>query len=102
MTLTFSIRIHDSFAGLKPLIEELTERFEKLFHNIQTVEWDVTEEGPEKEVLCRIHSQSGFYRASAKSSDASDAAREVVTKLEKQRRRRKEQIISGRDAPEDG
>jgi ribosome-associated translation inhibitor RaiA len=77
-------------------IEYVSSRFPHYFTGILSVSWDLTTDGHEHLVGCRIHSRTGDYRASARARDARQAAQQAFERLVKQRRREKRLGRSGR------
>lgn len=70
-------------------VEEFSNRLERYFTDILTVDWDLTMDGNEHVATCRLHTRAGFYRATARAMDARLALHEAIDKLSLQRRREK-------------
>jgi len=96
MSIVISLRTSDNQNVATRLIQNLSERFSDRFVGIESIEWDVVEESHGFEATCRVHSQSGYYRASALSPSLESAIKQTSSKLIRQRRRRKSQSIHSR------
>ena len=94
--------IHVVYHGFSPTpnvkrgLDGARAEIEKFFRGLVSVEWALESEGSETEVACRVHARSGYYRASARSHDASQAIHEVVDRLRAQLSRRKDALKKGR------
>jgi ribosomal subunit interface protein len=82
--------------GARRAVADCSERLERYFNNILSVHWDLTMEGPEHVVDCRLHCGAGSYRASAHAIDFPHALHAVLDKLVRQRRRDKQKSETAR------
>lgn len=89
MTITLLIRGASVSAAMRERAEQQSRGFSRYFNGLQTVEWSFTGEAGDVVVSCRLHSRTGFYRASARAATVRAGLDGVVEKLLKQRRRKK-------------
>jgi ribosomal subunit interface protein len=78
-------------------VEEFSQRLERYFTEILTVEWDLTQEGSGGHTaVCRVHSRQGFFRATAHARTARQAMHTAIDKLTRQRHREKKAATTAR------
>lgn len=76
-------------APVRRLLAATNAHLARYFSSLIGVEWDFSSEGADREVRCRVHSRSGYYRASARHRSAGAAVREIADTLVRQRRRKR-------------
>jgi len=96
VNLTLVFRNRPGSERLKVRAEELAKRLARHLQPVQHIEWDVTRDGAEAAVRCRVHARSGFFRAHARAARADTAMNLVCDKLLKERRREKAKRIGAR------
>lgn len=96
------IRILAEDAVLAPAEEwrlrHVSARLPRYFHDIVSVEWDLTTDGRDQVAACKVHSKSGYYRAEVASDRLGKSIDEAFDKIVRQRRRRKVMRLSARRA----
>lgn len=89
MTITLATRDLSLSPAMRERAESLAQRFSHYFTSVQRVEWGFSRDADDVVVSCRIHSRSGYYRASARASSVRTGLDLAVEKVLKQRRRKK-------------
>jgi ribosome-associated translation inhibitor RaiA len=74
---------------VKAQLQAVSEHLEMYFVSVVSVEWVIRAQREQRIAQCKLHSKSGYYRATASSDDIGQVINMVVEKLTKQRRRKK-------------
>jgi ribosome-associated translation inhibitor RaiA len=96
--LDLTLVFRDVRAGprLREQLETSSAALARYFRAIQSIDWEFTRDGDEIVARCRVHSRSGFYRASTHCARAIDGVDAILDKLTKQRRRSKRRDLRQR------
>ncbi|GEM_PF-6006293 len=78
----------------KRLIARTTEHLEKFFRRVTRIEWVVDRVRGKVEVRLQVHARSGLYNARCRAERVSEAIHEAADTVERQRRRRKESLLT--------
>jgi ribosome-associated translation inhibitor RaiA len=70
-------------------LRELSGRISRYFRDVVSLEWTLTNEGPDRIASCRVHSRSGYYGARASSDAMGKSIDQALDRVIRQRRRRK-------------
>src|SRR5688572_6878117 len=98
MVLNVACRDSDLSVYDRQWVGEFSLRLERYFTDILTVQWDLTQEGNVHVAVCRVHTDQGFYRATASAKGARQAMHTAIDKLTQQRHREKKMAGSARHA----
>ncbi len=80
----------------RKLVVAAQGELEPRFRRIISIDFILEAERGRTKVSCRVHSASGYYRASATGRSPGEVIRQVIDRLLTQRRRRKAALVRGR------
>lgn len=89
MNLTITTRHALPARGTAEYVSWISEKLARFFRRVLTIEWILQTDGLRRIATCRVHAQSGFYRAQVAAESFRQAIHDTGEALARQRRRRK-------------
>ena len=89
MSTKVTFQNEEPSAAERSHLREISGHLARYFRGIVSIDWNLSREGRERVVGCKVHSKSGYYRAQAGSETFGKSADAAIEKLLRQRRRRK-------------